>query len=268
MIRHRVEHFFRWFSSCYWLILLLGNYLQLKSVSQKWIGGRYPAFRNPGGSCRSIDWSVTSGGLIPHRPRRSCLVLSCTSPQMGPWHSRGQTTETVWRHRRTTAAQKKLLPHLVLQRRCILVREPRGVKSVTVSGVRTTSGAEFSEHPLIRTHVHTCSVTLSRHCDEFTASELCSHWSRCVFVFYENRRLQRSLIFTKSRQEAEQCQNTPSAGSIEVYLLSGGLLHNLFDSGESCSTSLDGGGQTHRCVSDSLVWTDVWQTRPKHQFCT
>lgn len=57
----------------------------------------------------------------------------------------------------TTATQKKLPPHLVLQRRCILVREPRGVKSVTVSGVRTMSRAKFSEHPLIRTDVPTCS---------------------------------------------------------------------------------------------------------------
>lgn len=57
----------------------------------------------------------------------------------------------------TTATQKKLLPHLVLQRRCILVREPCGVKSVTVSGVRTMSRAKFSEHPLIRTDVPTCS---------------------------------------------------------------------------------------------------------------
>lgn len=56
-----------------------------------------------------------------------------------------------------TATQKKLPPHLVLQRRCILVREPCGVKSVTVSGVRTMSRAKFSEHPLIRTDVPTCS---------------------------------------------------------------------------------------------------------------
>ncbi len=57
--------------------------------------------------------------------------------------------------------QKKLFPHLLLQRRCILVRVPHGVKDVRVSGVWTASRVKFStslsEHPLIHTDVPTCS---------------------------------------------------------------------------------------------------------------
>lgn len=78
----------------------------MKSVKResgpKWI-------KNPGGSCRSIDCSVTSRGLILQRPCRSCLVLSCTMLQMGPWHPCRRVAETVWRHRRQQQRRKSSL---------------------------------------------------------------------------------------------------------------------------------------------------------------
>lgn len=76
-----------------------------------------------------------------------------------PWHPKGQGG-MIWRHGQQHT-QKKLFPHLVLQRRCILVRVPHGVTDVTVSGVWTASRVKFSnslsEHPLIHTDVPTCS---------------------------------------------------------------------------------------------------------------
>lgn len=105
----------------------------------------------------------------------------------------------------TTATQKKLPPHLVLQRRCILVREPRGVKSVTVSGVRTMSRANFSEHPLIRTDVPTCSdrhaLLTDNRSDTLMNSQPRNPARAQVALFYEKKKkkkswMQRSLIFT------------------------------------------------------------------------
>lgn len=88
-------------------------------------------------------------------PVWSCHVWFCSSADM---HRDGQGL--IWRHRQQRT-QKKLFPHLVLQRRCILVRVPHGVKDVTVTGVWTASGVKFSsslsEHPLIHTDVPTCS---------------------------------------------------------------------------------------------------------------
>lgn len=85
--------------SCFWLILLLGNY----SWSEKQIGGRYPAFQNPGRGCRSIDWSVTTRGhAVP------VLVLPCTWLQMDPWHPSRANAGDGLTSPATTATQKKL----------------------------------------------------------------------------------------------------------------------------------------------------------------
>lgn len=102
--------------------------------------------------------------LLVLSPRENSLCRGQADPVMSdsadePWHPQGQTG-MIWRHQQQQT-QKKLLPHLVLQRRCILVRVPHGVKDVTVSGVWTASRVKFSnslsEHPLIHTDVTTSS---------------------------------------------------------------------------------------------------------------
>lgn len=96
-----------------------------------------------------------------------------------PWHPQGWTG-MIWRHQQQQT-QKNLFPHLVLQRRCILVRVPHGVKDVTVSGVWTVSRVKLfnslPEDPLIHTDVPTCSDrpkpltdnSSETVCDEFMA---------------------------------------------------------------------------------------------------
>lgn len=130
--------------------------------SLKLIGGRYSAVQPCLWSFRSIVSSVTSTGLILQRPGWSCSVLSCRMSQMSPdilkaGQERFDVTDNNNRHRKSS------FPHLVLQRRCILVRVPHGVKDVTVSGVwtasRVKSSNSLSEHPLIHADVPTCSET-------------------------------------------------------------------------------------------------------------
>lgn len=124
----------------------------------KLIGDRYLALQPCLGSFRSIVSSLTERGLILKRPDWSCLVLSCLILQMST-----DILKDIWEWFDVTNnnRQKKLFPHLVLQRRCILVRVRRGVKDVTVSGVWTTSGVKFSnslsELPLIHTDEPTYS---------------------------------------------------------------------------------------------------------------
>lgn len=66
-----------------------------------------------------LRWHVTPFG-------EECVLTALTSSSMD---------ETDWTSPTTTLSEKKLSPHLALQRRCISGQARRGVKDVTVSGV-------------------------------------------------------------------------------------------------------------------------------------
>lgn len=161
--------------------------------SLKLIGGRYLALQ-PRWSYRSIVSSVTSRGLIFAEAGLILFGPVMSDSADEPWHPRGWTG-LIWRHQQQQT-QKKLSPHLVLQRRCILVRVPHGVKDVTLSGVWTTSRVKFanslSEHPLIHTDVPTRSDRPKLLTDTalkmwwIHSTEHCSHWNvfTALNIFY------------------------------------------------------------------------------------
>lgn len=147
----------------------------------------------------------------------SCSVLSCMILQMGP-----DILEDVQQQFDVTGnnrCRKSSFLTLHLQRRCILVRVPRGVKNVTVSGVWTMSRAKFSEHPLIHNDEPTCS---DRH--RLLTDNALTLWliHSAKLFFFSNSLLQildtdikwwlilTNLLFPPKK--AQKSKNTPRVG--------------------------------------------------------